>query len=808
MLVVAWQLIACLSALSVSNAARPQAEDAVPRLVQYHSTARSATEYSRLRRRLLQGEEDVTGCKWIAEAESCIADGSFFESRGAFGPLEDALKEFFSCEDSVESEADRRCSIEAESQQRCRTVRLRRAVCVSLNSTYTQQQAQDLAALQDQYTNVTNFFDSCPLADTLERQANVPLTASPTCDSGWITLAQVGGCEQCILDLEFYRGVLNDICGQFSTSARRCSGVIATGAVSTAVCERDTVGGCDVLSEPPPPVPRALNPDSSSSADDSNDADAAPRAQAPSEHADGEDDSSLSTPAIVGIAASVIAIAVLVAAATAAYIIRGPPGRGAKKPAAAHPVAASAAAGPDGGAAPAGIYMPPPPGHAGGPPTGAPAAPPGAAPMGRPPQLFIPPDVYPSAQQYMSSGEAPRSADGTPQSHAPPGPALAGVRAASGHMGVPHLRRSSTEVGRLPARDVMVQQTRTLDTAAGQTAEFSILTRAAWDCTVAGSTPPPHIVPDHAVQPEEVLEAQIDYLLNQRQGEILPDLRLAPMLPQRIGQRGAVIFVQQRDDPSQLCAVKFFFEWADFEREAAATRNPDLAAAMPPVKAAHGNPQVRSTAHLPPPLSSYPLPPALVTAKGESLDEHTARTAPDFVTSLSIMIHVTTVVGRLHAAGWVHRDLKPTNAVFLAQQARWALVDFGCAARRGDTADISFSLYYAPPEVIRAFKAGEDQIVAEESADVWALGVIAWELFTKRKFYGPAPDFKWVVRVLMGEEPLPSELPLLPEVREKLGNSRFRNVFLSMLARDPAARPSVSQLLTAWNSVFSQTTSL
>ena len=109
----------------------------------------------------------------------------------------------------------------------------------------------------------------------------------------------------------------------------------------------------------------------------------------------------------------------------------------------------------------------------------------------------------------------------------------------------------------------------------------------------------------------------------------------------------------------------------------------DLAAAMPPVKAAHGNPQVRSTAHLPPPLSAYPLPPSLVTVKGESLDEHTARTAPDFVTSLSIMLHVTTVVGRLHDAGWVHRDLKPTNAVFLAQQARWALVDFGCAARRG-----------------------------------------------------------------------------------------------------------------------------
>lgn len=243
-----------------------------------------------------------------------------------------------------------------------------------------------------------------------------------------------------------------------------------------------------------------------------------------------DDDSSLSTAAIVGIVAAVIVIAVLVAAATAAYIIRGPPGRGAKKPALAHPVAASAGAGPDGAAAPAGIYMPPPPGHAGGPPTGPPAVPPGAPPTGRPPQLFIPPDVYPSAQQYMASGAARRSEEGQNHARAPQPSQASLARGPPTHVGIPHLHRSSTDIGRLPARDVMVQQTRTLDTShtRGHTSDFSILTRAAWDCTVAGSTPPPHIVPDRAVLPEEVLEAQIDYLMNHRQGEILPDLRCGP----------------------------------------------------------------------------------------------------------------------------------------------------------------------------------------------------------------------------------------------------------------------------------------
>lgn len=41
----------------------------------------------------------------------------------------------------------------------------------------------------------------------------------------------------------------------------------------------------------------------------------------------------------------------------------------------------------------------------------------------------------------------------------------------------------------------------------------------------------------------------------------------------------------------------------------------------------------------------------------------------------------------------------------------------------GKPADLSFSVYYAPPEVLRAYKAGEKKILADPSADVWALGV-------------------------------------------------------------------------------------
>ena len=83
--------------------------------------------------------------------------------------------------------------------------------------------------------------------------------------------------------------------------------------------------------------------------------------------------------------------------------------------------------------------------------------------------------------------------------------------------------------------------------------------------------------------------------------------------------------------------------------------------------------------------------------------------------------------------------------------------------------------------------------------------MIACELFTGSKLYGPAPDLQYVVRVLAGEQQLPSEAELAPQVKKRLGNSMFRATFLSMLHRDPQQRPSIRQLLTSWESFFSQT---
>ena len=91
--------------------------------------------------------------------------------------------------------------------------------------------------------------------------------------------------------------------------------------------------------------------------------------------------------------------------------------------------------------------------------------------------------------------------------------------------------------------------------------------------------------------------------------------------------------------------------------------------------------------------------------------------------ALQILIHVGRKVMELHEHGWVHRDLKPGNTIWLPSKNSWTLIDFGCASRTGQSAELSFSLWFAPPEVIQAYKADKHELVAEPSADVWSLGV-------------------------------------------------------------------------------------
>jgi serine/threonine-protein kinase len=141
---------------------------------------------------------------------------------------------------------------------------------------------------------------------------------------------------------------------------------------------------------------------------------------------------------------------------------------------------------------------------------------------------------------------------------------------------------------------------------------------------------------------------------------------------------------------------------------------------------------------------------------------------------------------RAHAAGYVHRDLKPDN-VFLHTKddgERIAKVlDFGVALVLDEDATAITatgatigSLHYMAPEQTRSEKGATGA-----TADVWAMGMIAIELLTGERYWGSAKPSRMLEMLVEGPKTLPSRRwPALPPAVDTW--------FFRSCAMDPAAR--------------------
>ena len=133
-----------------------------------------------------------------------------------------------------------------------------------------------------------------------------------------------------------------------------------------------------------------------------------------------------------------------------------------------------------------------------------------------------------------------------------------------------------------------------------------------------------------------------------------------------------------------------------------------------------------------------------------------------------------------HAAGVLHRDVKPSN-VILGEDGRVALTDFGIATVDSDPADVTTSgqLVGSPAYMAPERARGERPTPA---SDLWSLGATLWTAAEGRPPYAEGNAFATMTKVCT-EDP-----PACAQCDGALGE-----LIGQMMARDPSARPSLEQ---------------
>ncbi|HUE14285.1 MAG TPA: serine/threonine-protein kinase [Planctomycetaceae bacterium] len=137
---------------------------------------------------------------------------------------------------------------------------------------------------------------------------------------------------------------------------------------------------------------------------------------------------------------------------------------------------------------------------------------------------------------------------------------------------------------------------------------------------------------------------------------------------------------------------------------------------------------------------------------------------PTFDTVLRWFFEAATALAAVHAAGLVHRDVKPSN-IMLAADEKVRLMDFGIARSQSETRTLVTALgerpgtweYMAPEQLQTA--AGKSEV--GPSADLYSLCATFYELFTGTRLYGHDHVGREAViqRKLSGERPpIPSGL--------------------------------------------------
>ncbi len=199
---------------------------------------------------------------------------------------------------------------------------------------------------------------------------------------------------------------------------------------------------------------------------------------------------------------------------------------------------------------------------------------------------------------------------------------------------------------------------------------------------------------------------------------------------------------------------------------------------------------------------------AMEYLEGEALNHHLERGPMPAAEVVTFFRQVAHALDKAHAKGIVHRDLKPSN-LFVHRNRDGTtsakVLDFGIAelvGRAGETTgatSVSGTPLYAAPELMVRGEIGH-------RADIWALGLIAFEMLTAHRFWlrdGESLD-KLILAIL--KDKIPPAVARAAKLGVALPKA-FDGFFAKCVARTPSDRfATAGEAATALASVFERTT--
>jgi serine/threonine protein kinase len=185
---------------------------------------------------------------------------------------------------------------------------------------------------------------------------------------------------------------------------------------------------------------------------------------------------------------------------------------------------------------------------------------------------------------------------------------------------------------------------------------------------------------------------------------------------------------------------------------------------------------------------------------GESLKQSVEKNGPMLVHDVvRVLYHVGEALEHAHAAGVVHRDIKPAN---ILRSGTYALVtDFGVAKAlnaamgQGSGGMTSTGMAIGTPQYMAPEQLAGDPL-ADHRIDIYALGLLAYELLNGRSPYAATTPQRVLAAVLTQDPP-----PLI-NVRPDVP-SQLSDIVMACLSKEPDDRPATARNLLNLLDLFS-----